>query len=75
MFDVSLVLERGILHVDPSPGRLIRPVLIVDIEKQELVIDQLYAAYPDHEFSIEELVSLGALEYLSPWEGGRTILQ
>ena len=32
---------------------------------QELVVDQLKKQYPDHDFTMTELVSLGALEYLT----------
>lgn len=62
--DMSVVMEGDELYVDISPSRLIRPLLIVDPETQELIYDTL----PPNERTISRLVKSSALEYISAWE-------
>jgi DNA-directed RNA polymerase II subunit RPB2 len=50
--------------VDISPSRVIRPLLIVDEESQELMIDKLNMRGRSN----YELLVSGCLEFLSPWE-------
>lgn len=61
-YDISLVLEGGYLHVDMSPSRLIRPLLIVSDKRLVLDAKNLRGQ------PIPRLMAEGALEYLSPWE-------
>ena len=61
--DTTIVNDDNWLYVDVSPSRLIRPLLIVD-KNQNLVINTLGPG----PFSINELLSRGAIEYISPWE-------
>lgn len=61
--DTSFVEEDGWVYIDVSPSRLVRPVLIVD-EDQKLLIDKLGLRNK----SINEIISAGAMEYISPWE-------
>lgn len=69
-FETTVVYEKrpkaawGTVFVDVGPSRPIRPVLIVNIVTQRLVIDekQLWGA------SINQLMAEQAMEYISPWE-------
>ena len=42
--EASFVIENGWLNIDIAPSRMVRPLLIVNTETQELVIDELVAA-------------------------------
>jgi DNA-directed RNA polymerase II subunit RPB2 len=61
--DTNVIVEDDWLYVDMSPSRPIRPLLIVD-KDQKLVIDKLGL----REAPLQELLSNGAMEYISPWE-------
>ena len=61
--EMSVIMEDDFLYVDISPSRLIRPLLIVD-ENQQLVIDREGL----RDASINDLLSNGAMEYISAWE-------
>lgn len=58
--EVSIILEEGFLYVLSAPGRLVRPLLIV--ENNKLLIDQ----YPGD--NVDTLIEKGAIEYVSAWE-------
>ncbi|MFK5971179.1 MAG: hypothetical protein QM487_13815 [Candidatus Marithrix sp.] len=62
--DMSVVLEKDWLYIDLSPSRLMRPVLVVDPDTQELIIDQLQL----REASFDQLFAAGAVELISSWE-------
>ena len=65
-FDVTLIKYDNIMgswvHVDTSPSRVIRPLLIVKDGK--LVIDEKGL----RNATIEELINKGCIEYVSMWE-------
>lgn len=61
--DMSVIYEDGWVYVDISPSRLVYPLLIVNPD-QTLAIDTLgLRNAPNH-----QLVSCGAMEYMSAWE-------
>ena len=65
-FDTSLIKCEDImgswLHVDTSPSRVMRPLLIVKNGKLEIDTKGL------REAPIEELINKGCIEYVSMWE-------
>jgi len=63
-FDMSVIKEDDWLYVDIGPSRLVRPLLIVDPDSQQLAIDSLgLRGQPNH-----ILLTSGAMEYISAWE-------
>lgn len=63
--DVTIVDDGSMfLYVDSSPSKILRPLLIVNNDTNQLVIDdkRLRGA------PINELFKNGAIEYVSPWE-------
>lgn len=61
--DVGIILQDDWLYIDLSPSRLIRPLLIVDVD-QRLLLDKFgLRGQPNH-----ILFSEGVMEYMSPWE-------
>lgn len=61
--DMSVIKEDDWLYVDTTPSRLIRPLLIVNPE-QQLMLDVLNL----RGLSNHELLTKGAMEYISSWE-------
>jgi len=62
--DVGVILTQDWLHVECSPGRLMRPVLIMNIETQVPVITEKDLWNESFDVLFEE----GAMEYMSVWE-------
>ena len=62
--DISIILQGDWLYIDLSPSRVVRPLLIVDEETQQLVIDQLKL----RDANFNELFLAGAIELMSSWE-------
>jgi DNA-directed RNA polymerase subunit B len=58
--DTSIILDGDYLYLNLSPGRLLRPLLVV--ENNELVAER----YPG--YNIDQLFERGAIEYVSAWE-------
>jgi DNA-directed RNA polymerase II subunit RPB2 len=67
--DMTVVKEGDWVYVDISSARLVRPLLIVDAD-QQLAIDRVSAetGIDLRRASINDLLSYGVMEYLSPWE-------
>ncbi len=63
--DMSVIIENDWLYIDIGPSRLMRPLLIVDPETQELVLDQKGLR---HNGDILSWIKNGAMEYISSWE-------
>lgn len=63
-YDMSVIRESNWIYVDVSPSRLMWPLLIVDVETQQLVIDQLGM----RNASNYDLLANGCIEYMSAWE-------
>jgi DNA-directed RNA polymerase beta subunit len=61
---MSIIDENDFIYVDFSVCRLLRPLLIVNVETQKLVIDEKKLIGAPNEKLFEE----GAIEYVSPWE-------
>lgn len=62
--ETSVILSNGWLYIDMSPARLIRPVLIVDEQTQQLLLDQRGL----RDAPIPTMFAEGVMEYLSAWE-------
>lgn len=60
----SVIKDDDWVYVDISPSRLVRPLLIVDPESQQLLIDSTNS----REENFQTLFDKGLVEYLSPWE-------
>ncbi len=63
-YDTSLYIDDRYLIIDVSPSRLLSPVLIVDPESQQLVIDVKNIT----DLTPENLIEQGAMEYISALE-------
>ena len=60
--DISVVIDNWIVHILAMPGRLVRPLLVV--ENGDLVIDKKNLWGRD----FKELLEEGAVEYVDAWE-------
>ena len=62
-FDVSIVIDDGILHVNIDAGRPTRPLLIVNRDGIPLIEEKKMWTN-----SFDEILKAGLVEYLDPWE-------
>lgn len=62
--DVSIIHDEDWIYVEVSPSRLVRPLLIVNKDTQQLIIDEKGM----RDATIPELLRSGVMEYVSCWE-------
>lgn len=68
--ETGIILNRGYLTVEMSPGRILHPILIVNKTTQRLLIDELSEEHKIDYWKepIDRLMSLGLMEYISARE-------